>query len=51
MILANELIGDILVKETGEKALLRRHKFPGHKKIQRFEQFMKSVGVPLKLTT
>lgn len=36
MIMANELVGDVLVKETRENALLRRHKYPGPKKIARF---------------
>ena len=47
MILANEQVGSILVRETKENALLRRHRFPGPKKIARFESFMKKIGLPL----
>jgi len=51
MILANELIGTILVKETRENAILRRHRYPGPKKIARFEAFMKKVGLPIKFSS
>lgn len=50
MILANELIGSILVKETKENAVLRRHRYPGPKKIARFEAFMKKIGLPFEFT-
>ena len=41
------MIGEILVKELKEKALLRRHRYPGEKKIARFEEFMKKIGLPM----
>lgn len=37
MILANELVGDLLAKNIKDKSLLRRHRYPGPKKIARFE--------------
>jgi len=36
MILANEQVGTLLVKYIGGTALLRRHRFPGVKKIAKF---------------
>lgn len=32
-----------------EHALLRRHKFPTEKKIERFQQFSQKVGNPVKI--
>jgi exoribonuclease R len=37
MILANELVGDLLAKNIKDQSLLRRHRYPGPKKIARFE--------------
>lgn len=31
------------------QALLRRHRFPGQKKIATFEAFMKKIGHPIKV--
>jgi hypothetical protein len=49
MLLANQRVGEILVENIKTCALLRRHKFPGVKKIERFETFMKKIGQPIKV--
>lgn len=51
MIVANEQVGEILVKELGSAALLRRHKYPGPKKIERFEAFMGKINMPLEMSS
>ena len=38
------------MSEVKESALLRRHKYPGPKKIARFEAFMKKIGLPVTFT-
>jgi len=37
------------VENIRSQALLRRHRFPGEKKIATFEAFMKKIGHPLKI--
>lgn len=49
MLLANKKVGEILVDNVGSQALLRRHPFPGEKKISTFEAFMKKIGHPIKV--
>jgi hypothetical protein len=49
MLLANQKVGQILVDFTRTQALLRRHRFPGEKKITTFEAFMKKIGHPMKI--
>ena len=44
MLLANQKVGEILVENIGEPALLRKHAFPGPKKIAKFEKFTKSIN-------
>ena len=34
----------------GESSLLRKHKFPGNKKIQKFETFTKKINQNIKVT-
>lgn len=38
-----------MVENIRSQALLRRHPFPGDKKISSFEAFMKKIGHPLKV--
>jgi exoribonuclease R len=40
----------VLVKSLGAQALLRRHKYPGAIKIERFQAFMKKIGMPLEIS-
>ncbi len=49
MLLANQKVGEILSEEMRDVALLRKHSFPGEKKIAKFEDFTKKVGFPLKI--
>ena len=49
MLLANQKVGEILVENMRSQALLRRHRFPGDKKIATFEAFMKKIGCPIKV--
>lgn len=49
MLLANRKVGEILVENIRSQALLRRHPFPGEKKIGTFEAFMKKIGHPIKV--
>lgn len=49
MLLANQKVGEILVENVRESALLRRHRFPTEKKIERFQQFSQKVNQPIKI--
>ena len=49
MLLANQKVGEILVKNLRPFALLRKHRVPGKKKIEKFEQFTKKIHHPIKV--
>ncbi len=49
MLLANQKVGQILIKHLRPQALLRKHQFPGEKKITTFEAFMKKIGQQIKI--
>lgn len=49
MLLANQKVGEVLVEHLRTSALLRRHKFPSDKKIQKFQKFTLKINQPIKV--
>lgn len=49
MLLANQKVGEVLVEHLQTSALLRRHKFPSDKKIQKFQKFTLKINQPIKV--
>lgn len=49
MLLANTTVADILVKNVGGAAVLRRHKFPNDMKIKKFADFTKKLGIDIQV--
>jgi exoribonuclease R len=47
MLIANQKVGEVLVQNIKQSAVLRRHKFPSDKKINRFEEFCKKINQPI----
>lgn len=49
MLLANQKVGEILVENVRSFALLRKHKFPSDKKIEKFQKFTLKINNPIKI--
>lgn len=49
MLLANGKVGEVLAKNLKQNALLRRHKYPSDKKIEKFQKFTLKINNPIKI--